>query len=907
MSLAPGTRLGAYEVLSLLGAGGMGEVYRARDTRLRRDVAIKVLPETFAKDDDRLARFQREAELLAALNHQNIGAVFGLEQDADRRAIVLELIEGDTLADRIHRGPLSIEAALKIARQIAEALEAAHERGVIHRDLKPANIKITSDDKVKVLDFGLAKALELNAASATADGSLSHSPTLSMVATQAGVILGTAAYMSPEQANGRPADQRSDIFAFGTVLYEMLTGRQPFHGTTAPEILASVLVREADLSALPANLNPRIRELVERCLEKNPKDRWQAIGDVRAEIDRVALSPRSIPVAALGAQRPLWKRALTTGAAVLAGAALAGTAVWLSRPGAPRHVAKFSFMLPEGQSFTNVGRQVIAMSPDGTRFVYVANRQLFLRSLSDLEATPIAGTSGQAVMNPVFSPDGESIAFWMDGNLKRIAISGGAAVTIAAMDGPYGMSWPDDTIFVGQGTKGIARVPASSGKPETVVAAAPDQFLHSPQLLPDRRTLLFTVGDMKAADRWATSQIVAQTLETGARKTLIAGGTAACYIPGGYLSYTLGSVVRVVPFNAKTLEVSGSPTPVVLDALTIGLNTGAAHLSFSNTGIAAYLRGGLRDLTGKLAYRSADGQKIEPITEESANFPRYPRVSPDGRRLAVTIGPPNQGDIWIYELGGGRQPLNVTFDDGHDTMPVWSPDGRRIFYFSALRSGLGGGIFSVAADGSESVPKRLPLSESVGVNFPMEFAPDGLLMVASGRTQMDGFGLGGLYLIPVGDETSKVEPRSWLDTEFREDEARFSPNGRLVAYTSNSSGRPEIWVRPYPGPGAPVRVSTGGGHEPVWSHDGKRIFFQNGARIMAVTLEGAPGDVRFSSPTELFAGGFFSWEPTTRRTYDVLPDGRFLMVQTMDQREPRPEIAVVMNWFEELKRLAPPR
>ena len=561
MSLAPGARIGAYEIVALLGAGGMGEVYRARDTRLKREVAIKILPEAFARDSDRLARFQREAELLATLNHPNVGAVYGLEQADDARAIVLELIEGETLADRIHRGPIPVESALQIARQIAEALEAAHERGVVHRDLKPVNIEITPDDKVKVLDFGLAKAMETAPAA-----DLTHSPTLSMMATQAGVILGTAAYMSPEQAKGSPADQRSDIFAFGTVLYEMLSGRQPFHGDTAPEILASVLVRDADLNSLPKDLNPRIAELIQRCLEKNPKKRWQAIGDVRSEIERIAPVARSTAIVPIAPPRALWKRALSVSAAATAGAIVAGVAVWYLKPAAPLPVARFSFALPVGQEFTNTGRQVIAISRDGSQLVYVANRQLYLRSLTDLEAKPIVGSEiSQGILNPVFSPDGRSLAFFSlaDATVKRIAVSGGAAVTICQAEAPFGMTWDADHILIGQGAKGILRVAASGGKPEILVPAKPNEILHGPQMLPDGQSLLFTSGAGDSPDRWNTSQIVIQSLKSGERKTVVEGGSDARYTPTGHLVYTLGNVMLAVRFDLKKLSVIGSAAPVI--------------------------------------------------------------------------------------------------------------------------------------------------------------------------------------------------------------------------------------------------------------------------------------------------------------------------------------------------------
>src|SRR5438093_1927085 len=431
MPLPVGTRFGAYEILSDLGVGGMGEVYRARDTKLGRSVAIKVLPDTFAADPERIARFEREAKMLAALNHPHIAALYGMEESAGRHFLVMELVEGETLAERLQRGAMPIEETLKIAHQIVEALEAAHEKGIVHRDLKPANVKITPDDKVKVLDFGLAKALEPE----RGVSELTHSPTLSLMATEAGLILGTAAYMSPEQAKGFPADQRSDVFSFGVVLYEMLTGRQPFQGETAPDILASVLVRDPDLKSLPPHLNPRLHDLLRRCLEKTPKRRWQAIGDVRAEIETIAADPHGeSAIAHAGAPpRPLWRRAIPIVATAIIASGLTGFGVWTARRSTPLPVARFTLTLPEGQQFTNLGRQLIAISPDGTQIVYVANRRLYLRPISALEARPISGAEAEGgVLNPAFSPDGQFIVFWSadDQTVKKIAVTGGAAVTI---------------------------------------------------------------------------------------------------------------------------------------------------------------------------------------------------------------------------------------------------------------------------------------------------------------------------------------------------------------------------------------------------------------------------------------------------------------------------------------------
>src|SRR5215510_14661350 len=425
MAVIVGSRLGPHEIIALLGKGGMGEVYRARDTRLNRDVAIKVLPDAFANDPERIARFHREAQSVAALNHPNIGAIYDVEEADGAKFLVLELVEGETLADVLQRGRLPLEETLNVAHQICEALEAAHQKGVIHRDLKPANVKITQDGKVKVLDFGLAKAFD----TVPASGNLSYSPTLTLAGTQAGVILGTAAYMSPEQAKGFNTDQRSDVFSFGCVVYEMLTGRATFDGETVSDVLASVLKSEPNFSLLPDNLNPRIRDLLRRCLEKNPRRRWYAIGDVRLEIEAV----RANPVAEAAEQpapmirtKPSWKRVAPAFVATLILGALAGMSVWYLRPSVPPAVTRFVISLGEGQQFTNTGRNVVAISRDGTQIIYVANRGLYHRSMQEFEARLIPGTDTLgSVLSPVFSPDGRSVVFWssLDATLKKIAVT----------------------------------------------------------------------------------------------------------------------------------------------------------------------------------------------------------------------------------------------------------------------------------------------------------------------------------------------------------------------------------------------------------------------------------------------------------------------------------------------------
>jgi serine/threonine protein kinase len=562
MALAAGDRLGPYEVLSTLGAGGMGEVYRARDATLKRDVALKILPDGFALDPERLARFKREAQVLASLNHSNIAAIYGFEASTTStssgravQALVLELVEGPTLADRIALGQIPVEEALPIARQIAEALEAAHEQGIVHRDLKPANVKLRPDGTVKVLDFGLAKTLEPEG---TIRGDATASPTITSPAmTAIGLILGTAAYMSPEQAKGRQADKRSDVWAFGAVLYEMLSGQRAFQGDDASDTLAAVLRQDVDLTALPASTPAPVRRLIARCLDRDVKRRLRDIGEARIVLDDPATltSANARDADALRLPRPLWRRAIPGLLSAIAAGALAGTAAWYFKPSTPLEVTRFHYLLPEGQSLTGLASRMVDISPDGARLVYVADGRLYLRVMSEQDATAIQGTEAyQAVTSPVFSPDGRSIAFHAssDQTLKRIAATGGAAVTICPAAIPFGMSWGADGIVFSEGSKGIMHVSPNGGTPKVLVSLKDGEVSVSPQMLPGGQYLLFTVATGTAPNRWDSAHIVAQSIATGERTIIIQGGADARYLPTGHLVYAVGGSVVAVAFDGQS-------------------------------------------------------------------------------------------------------------------------------------------------------------------------------------------------------------------------------------------------------------------------------------------------------------------------------------------------------------------
>jgi serine/threonine protein kinase/Tol biopolymer transport system component len=902
MSLAPGVRLGPYEIVGPLGAGGMGEVYRARDPRLKRDVAIKILPDAFARDHDRVTRFQREAELLATLNHPNIAAVYGLEQSPGSSAIVLELIEGETLAERLHRGPMRVEEALQIAIQIAEALEAAHEKGIIHRDLKPGNIKITPDGTVKVLDFGLAKAMETAPSGAT----LSHSPTLSMMATQAGLILGTAAYMSPEQARGFPADQRSDIFSFGVVLYEMLTGRQPFQGDTAPDVLASVLVRDADLTALPPNVNPRLPELLKRCLEKNPKKRWQAVGDLRAEIEAIAAAPRAM--SALGVARlPLWKRAMPVAIATVAGSLLTGLTVWSLRPPMPSttpSLTRFLMPLGEGQQFTNTGRSLLSMSPSGTHLVYVANQRLYLRSMADLEARPIAGTenSKAGVTNPVFSPDGRSIAFYSDGTIKKISVGGGAPVTICQADNPSGMSWDRDTIVYGQGSSGILSVSANGGTSAVMASVKSDEFAYGPQMLPGGQQVLFTVATGAAADRWDKAKIIVQSLPSGDRKILIEGGSDGRYVPTGHLVYVLSGSLFAVPFDVARLEVRGGPAPIVEGVTRASINGGAAQFTFSGTGVLVYVPGPALagSSQGKLAWIDRQGV-VEPLTLQAGSY-GHPRLSPDGKHLVYDTLEGTDAIVWTYDLSGTSAPRRLTFG-GRNQVPVWSAGGERVA-FQSDREG-DNAIFWQRTDGTGTAERLTKPQPGTG-HVPDSWSSDGKTL---------------LYDVTKGTERS-LWTLSFPDrkaTPFDDvhsggafgisTNAAFSPNGRWVAYNGEGpTGSFPLVVQPFPTTGERYQITAPVAIHPLWSANGKELFFNTGPTGFAGVTVSTQPSFMFGSPVALAKGASAGLGPAGLRIFDVSSDGqRFLAVvnATASPIGPAPQIEVILNWFEDLKARAP--
>ena len=622
MALTVGSRLAHYDVTALIGEGGMGQVYEATDTKLNRQVALKILPEAFADDPDRLARFQREAQVLASLNHPGIAAIYGIEEAEDTRALVLELVEGPTLADRISKGPIPVDEALPIAKQIAEALEAAHEAGVIHRDLKPANIKVRDDGMVKVLDFGLAKALDT-----TPQGDPSLSPTLTAAATQMGVIMGTAAYMSPEQARGKPVDKRADIWAFGCVLFEMLTGRRAFEGRDVSEVLAGVIRAEPEWDGL-ADTPPHLKMLLKRCLEKEPRQRVQAAGDVRLALEgafETTVSAPSEPIAAPGLQ--VWQRPVPLALAALGIAAMASLAAWsLTRPEPlpPGLVTRFPITLPTDQVFTNTGRRSVAISPDGSQVVYVANQSLWLRPVDQLQAIQVPGSDG--ALGPFFSADGQSIGFFQAPfQLNKVSVSGGAPVTLTGDTGlPFGASWgADDMILYGQ-PEGVMQVPGAGGTPELLIPDGEGEVLYGPQMLPDGEWVLFTVRSM--IQSWDEAQIVVQSVTTDDRTVLVDGGRDGRYLHTGHLVYGLNGVLFAVPFDVASHEVTGGPVPLVEGVGGAVFNTGAVHFGVASNGSLVYLPPTTGGFQSSLVWVDRDGRSL-PVVDQRLSWTSAPFIS----------------------------------------------------------------------------------------------------------------------------------------------------------------------------------------------------------------------------------------------------------------------------------------
>jgi len=867
MTFSAGTKLGTYEIVGLLGAGGMGEVYRARDSKLKRDVAIKVLPDEFAHDAERVSRFQREAEVLASLNHPHIAAIYDLAEFGEWRFLVLELVEGETLADRLARGPIPIVEALVIATQIVEALEAAHEKGVVHRDLKPANVKITPDGKIKVLDFGLAKALEGTVAGAT----LSNSPTLVTVASGPGMILGTAAYMSPEQARGREIDRTTDVWAFGCVLYEMLTARAVFEGETSGEILGGIFKVEPDWSRLPKDTPAAIRKLLRRCLQKERKQRLHDIADARIEIDDVGKEPPDT----ISSPRIQSRWTLTW-----IGAALFFALAFAVAVGLPyfRMAAEAPEMRTDIVTPATEDPMSFALSPDSKRLAFVASgdgqTRLWLRSLDSAEARPLPGTEGAKY--PFWSPDSRSIGFFAGGRLKRIDISGAVPQTLAEAPVGRGGAWgPDGVILFNPTVGSIFRISASGGATKAVTQLQPGHAVHVfPQFLPGRgEFLFFVVGTPE------TRGVYVGSLDSSETRRLTAADTASTFLAPGWLLFIRQGTLMAERFDAAQRVVSGDPVMVAEEVAYDG-GDGVGAFSVSTSGVMSYRTGGV----GKrqLVWLDRSGNTLSNFGPADANGLQNPELSSDGRRVAADRVVQGNRDVWLLDE---TRATRLTFDAGVDQFPIWSPDGKRIVFHSNRKGPLD--LYEKPANGTGA---ETVLLESAQIKLPHSWSSDGRFLLYHNVDPVTGWDL---WVLPMAGER---KPRVFLKTNFDERWSQFSPDGRWVAYQSNESGRDEIYVRPFPEAEGQWQISTAGGTQTRWRKDGKELFYLGpDGKLMAVPIGVRGAELQPGIPVALFRTRFWNLTGSFHAQYDVAPDGRFLMLVSSEEASGSP-ITLLQNW-----------
>jgi serine/threonine-protein kinase len=918
--LKPGTRLGPYEILSQLGAGGMGEVYKGRDVRLDRLVALKLLAPHLAGNPEARERFEREATTVANLKHAHICLLYDIGKDGGRDFLVLEYLEGETLAQRLAKGPLPLDQVLRYAIEISDALDKAHCTGVTHRDIKPGNIMLVPQGEkgskiaTKLLDFGLAK---LKQDTALAKLPRSEWPTGMGAPTVLGTVLGTPHYMAPEQAEGKvdQLDARSDIFAFGTVIHEMATGKKAFEGQSQASISAAILKEDPPpLSSLepPGKLSsPALDHLVKTCLAKDPDERWQTARDITKQLKWIAEagSQASASAAAIAPARPHRRWILAAGLACVIAAAIAGIAAWTLKLSPPQPVTRSVITLPPGDRLAPAEQRALALSPDGKLLAYVAIhdavQQLYLRAMDGFEAKAVPGTEGATA--PFFSPDSQWIGFIAGGSLKKVSASGGAAVTIGEAPGAFGQgaSWGDNDIIAFQSTTlgGLSQISAAGGAAQQLTTLDKGEGTHRwPEFLPDGNTLLFGASPNNAI--WNNAQVAAYSLGTGERRNLVQG-VSPRYAPTGRLIYAQAGTLMAAPFDAKRLEVTGPPVPVVEGVLQSPIAGNAQYAFSAATGALVFVPGGVQGSQSRLVWVNHNGME-QPLPAPARAY-LYLRLSPDGKRMVARVSE-QESHLWTYDLA--RDTLTrLTFEGNVNSTSAWTPDGKRIAFNSDRAGPLN--LFWQLADGSGGI-ERLTTSEYP--NSPTSFSPDGQLLAYTEQHSATGYDIWVLRLgnpgqpAPAtrgaGDESRKGEP--FLRTQFNESAPKFSPDGRWLAYASDESGRWEIYVQPYPGPGGKWQISTEGGTEPVWNPNGRELFYRSGDKMMAVDVTTQPG---FSAgrPRMLFEAGMYLPTPATHQNYDVSPDGqRFLMLKPGEQQgQAATQINVVLNWFEELKRRVP--
>jgi serine/threonine-protein kinase len=887
----------------------MGEVYRARDTRLGRSAAIKSLPATFAYDAERVARLKREAQLLASLNHPHIAGIYGLEESNGLQYLALEFVDGETLADRISRGPLPHSEAMRIAQEVADALEAAHDKGIIHRDLKPANIALTSEGQVKVLDFGLAR-YEAGESGSAVD--LTHSPTMAYAGTQAGVILGTAAYMSPEQAKGRSVDKRSDVWAFGCVLFEMLTGLKAFEGEDVSDTLASILRSDPDWKAIPPDVPQTTTALIKRCLDRDRRARIPDFSVVRFFMAEPATAAAAVEPSAAAPPRSRWQVVVPwsmTAALALTLAALAvRLAPWrASAPPAPP--VRLSADVGASTTLAIGAGPSSVLSRDGSVLAFTASPaatdapRIYVRRLEQLTGTMLTGTEGAS--SPFFSPDGEWIGFFAAGKLKKVAVSGGAVVTLSDARNPRGGWWADDHTIVFQPDNSppatLKRVPDAGGAPSDLLSLADEEAMQRwPQILPGGAAVLYTALGATSSS-WEEAQIVVRALPGGSPKVLQKGGYFGRYAPSGHILYLHEGTLFAMPFDPERLEVTGSSVPAI-EGLLGSSNNGSAQFTMSDTGRVAYISGAAATNQAPIMWLDQTG-KTTPLRETVSDW-SSPAFSPDGTKLAIDISDRTQTDIWVYDWA--RDTLSrLTFDKADEVRPSWSPDGRRIAFASKRGDDKGQNLYWQRADGTGEAQR---LTDGPNLKYGASFHPSGKFIA---YTEQRPATSSDVMILPIeGDEANGYRPGTptvFLGAPYIEGSPMFSPDGRWIAYISNESGRNEIYVRPFPGPGGKWQISNGPADDPTWSRTKPELLFlsANSQRMMRSPYRVTGESFQAEKPSVWSEAVLAARPRTPSRDLDLHPDGlRIVMSPGQTDVGARfDKVVMIFNFLDELKRL----